>query len=40
MVKVIFPYHKELLGSAVVVCLTQDRGTVGSSLTGVTGLCP
>ena len=24
----------------VVECLTQDRGAVGSSLTGVTVLCP
>ena len=27
-------------GSAVVECLTQDRGIAGSSLTGVTVLCP
>ena len=25
---------------AVVECLTRDRGTMGSSLTGVTALCP
>ena len=27
-------------GSAVVECLTRDRGTAVSSLTGVTALCP
>ena len=27
-------------GSAVVECLTRDRGAAGSSLTGVTALCP
>ena len=25
---------------SVVECLTRDRGATGSSLTGVTGLCP
>ena len=25
---------------SVVECLTQDRGAAGSSLTGVTALCP
>ena len=25
---------------AVVECLTRDRGAVGSSLTGITMLCP
>ena len=25
---------------SVVECLTRDRGTTGSSLTGVTALCP
>ena len=28
------------MGSAVVECLTRDRGAPGSSLTGVTALCP
>ena len=28
------------IGSAVVECLTRDRMVVGSSLTGVTELCP
>ena len=32
------PLLKFLTGSAV--CLTRDRGAVGSSLTGVTVLCP
>ena len=27
-------------GSPVVECLTRDREAVGSSLTGITGLCP
>ena len=27
-------------GSSVVECLTPDRGAAGSSLTGVTALCP
>ena len=27
-------------GSAVVECLTGDRGAAGSSLTGITALCP
>ena len=27
-------------GSAVVECLTPDRGAAGLSLTGVTALCP
>ena len=27
-------------GSSVVECLTRDRGAAGSSLTGVTVLCP
>ena len=27
-------------GSAVVECLTRDRRAVGSSLTGVTVMCP
>ena len=26
--------------SSVVECLTRDRGAAGSSLTGVTALCP
>ena len=30
---------RECSGS-VVECLTQDRGATGSSLTGVTALCP
>ena len=30
---------RECSGS-VVKCLTQDRGVVGSSLTGITVLCP
>ena len=29
-----------LRGSAVVDCLTRDRGDVGLSLTGITALCP
>ena len=29
-----------IVGSAVVECLTRDRGAVGSSLTGLTGSCP
>ena len=28
------------LGSAVVECLSRDRGVAGSSFTGVTELCP
>ena len=28
------------IGSTVVECLTQDRGAVGSNLTGITVLCP
>ena len=28
------------IGSAVVECLTGDRGAAGLSLTGVTALCP
>ena len=32
-----FQYY---LGSSVVECLTRDRGVAGSSLTGVTVLCP
>ena len=28
------------IGSAMVECLTGDRGAAGSSLTGVTALCP
>ena len=31
--------HGERSGS-VVECLTQDRGAVGLSLTGITALCP
>ena len=27
-------------GKAVVECLTRDQGAAGSSLTGVTALCP
>ena len=27
-------------GSAVVECLTRDRGAAGSNLAGVTALCP
>ena len=30
---------REHSGSVVGECLTQDRGVVGSSLTGVTALC-
>ena len=33
------PSHRERCGS-VVECLTRDRRVVGSSLTGVTALCP
>ena len=33
------PQTRERSGS-VVECLTQDRGVAGSSLTGVTALCP
>ena len=29
-----------VLGSSVVECLTRDRRAEGSSLTGVTALCP
>ena len=32
-------YDRERSGS-VVECLTRDRGAAGSSLTGVTALCP
>ena len=32
-------FFRERSGS-VVECLTQDRRAVGSSLTGVTALCP
>ena len=28
------------IGGSVVECLTRDRGAAGSSLTGVTVLCP
>ena len=28
------------IGSTEVECLTRDRGAAGSSLTGVTALCP
>ena len=31
-------HHISELGSAVVECLTRDRGAAGSSLTGVTAL--
>ena len=33
-------YMFSAVGSTVVKCLTGDRGAVGLSLTGVTGLCP
>ena len=29
-----------LVGSAMVECWTRNQGAVGSSLTGVTGVCP
>ena len=32
--------HKKDVGSSVVECLTRDRRAAGSSLTGVTALCP
>ena len=32
-------YHMKRSGSEVD-CLTRDRGSTGSSLTGVTALCP
>ena len=33
-------YSEEKRGGSVVECSTRDRGIVGSSLTGVTVLCP
>ena len=35
-----FKGHNILSGSAVVECLTRDQRALGSSLTGVTTLCP
>ena len=35
----VIPFIRERSGS-VVECLTRDRRAAGSSLTGVTGLCP
>ena len=33
-----FPFGER--SGSVVECLTRDRGAAGSSLTGVTALCP
>ena len=35
-----FEYFHPSIGSSVVECLTQDPGAVGSSLAGITALCP
>ena len=32
--------HTKVPGSSVAECLTRDRRAAGSSLTGVTALCP
>ena len=38
--KLMFYYNRGGRSGSVVECLTRDRGAVGSSLTGVTVLCP
>ena len=39
-ISIIFFISKCECSGSVVECLTRDQGAVGSSLTGVTVLCP